>query len=98
MREAWEKKGGNTGRWRPDVRKTRVRVEVKAHILCRPRAMSSETRSCSSLAHPQGVRKESQRFASQDGAPKKGPEGVKDKAHLAGRKSVLAVGLILAGA
>lgn len=58
--------------------------------------MSSETRSCSSLAHPQGVRKESQRFASQNGNPRKGPEGVKDKPHLAGRKSVLAVGLILA--
>lgn len=48
------------------------------------------------------MRKESQRFASQNGNPRKGPEGVKDKPHLAdrksvlaGRKSVLAVGLIL---
>jgi hypothetical protein len=58
--------------------------------------MSLETRSCSSPADPQGVRKESQRFASQNVDPRKGPEGVKDKPHLAGRKSVLALGLGLA--
>lgn len=46
--------------------------------------------SYSNLAQSQGVRKESQRFASQNGDPR----GVKDKHHLADRKSaLLAVGL-----
>lgn len=35
------REGGSTGRWKPAVRKTRARVEMEAHILCWPRAMSS---------------------------------------------------------
>lgn len=45
---------------------------------------------------PPGCEKRVPEVCLSEWHPRKGPEGVKDKPHLAGRKSVLAVGLILA--